>query len=125
MKYYTFINWYIDIKIAPNLWYNKITTINKYAKKGANLMIYKNSSIENTQNQLSNAIKELKIGKLLRTSNVTKSCGIPAFEVFQFLLLLVFQGKSLFRFMNSKHKGQAVSKNTCFFIPNRADSLFM
>jgi hypothetical protein len=26
-------NWCIDIKIAPNLWYNKITTSNKPCKK--------------------------------------------------------------------------------------------
>ena len=69
---------------------------------------------ENTKNEFSYAIKELKIGKLLRQSNITKSCGIPAFEVFQFLLLLVFQGKNLFRFLNSKHKDQAVSKNTYY-----------
>lgn len=69
---------------------------------------------ENTQNKFSHAIKELKIGKLLRQSNITKSCGIPAFEVFQFLLLLVFQGKNLFRFLHSKHKDQAVSKNTYY-----------
>ena len=69
---------------------------------------------ENTKNEFSHAIKELKIGKLLRQSNITKSCGIPAFEVFQFLLLLVFQGKNLFRFLNSKHKDQAVSKNTYY-----------
>jgi hypothetical protein len=77
-------------------------------------MIYQNHSIENTQNQFSNAINDLRIGKLLRKSNVTKSCGIPAFEVFQFLLLLVYQGKNLFRFLNSKHKDQAVSKNTYY-----------
>jgi len=77
-------------------------------------MIYQNNTIENTQNQFSNTIKELHIGKLLRKSNITKSCGIPAFEVFQFLLLLVFKGKSLFRFLNSKHKDQAVSKNTYY-----------
>lgn len=69
---------------------------------------------ENTQNKFSAAIKELQIGKLLRSSNITKNCGIPAFEVFQFLLLLVFQGKNLFRFLNSKHKEQAVSKNTYY-----------
>ena len=69
---------------------------------------------ENTQNKFSYAIKELKIGKLLRQSNITKNCGVPAFEVFQFLLLLVFQGKNLFRFLNSKHKDQAVSKNTYY-----------
>ena len=50
----------------------------------------------------------------MRKSNITKNCGIPAFEVFQFLLLLVFQGKILFRFLNSKHKDQAVSKNTYY-----------
>ncbi len=77
-------------------------------------MINQNNQNENTKNEFSYAIKELGIGKLLRQSNITKNCGIPAFEVFQFLLLLVFQGKSLFRFLNSKHKDQAVSKNTYY-----------
>lgn len=77
-------------------------------------MIYQTNEFENTQNTLSNAIKELQIGKLLRQSNIRKSCGVPAFEVFQFLLLLVFQGKNLFRFLNSKHKDEAVSKNTYY-----------
>ena len=57
-------------------------------------MIYQNAEIENTQNRFSNAIKELQMGKLLRKANITKNCGIPAYEVFQFLLLLVFQGKN-------------------------------
>ena len=37
---------------------------------------------------------------------------VPAYEVFQFLLLLVFQGKNLFLFcfLYSKHKDQAVLK---------------
>lgn len=77
-------------------------------------MIYQNAQIENTPNQFSNAIKDLHIGKLLRKVNITKNCGVPAYEVFQFLLLLVFQGKNLFRFLNSKHKDQAVSKNTYY-----------
>ncbi len=77
-------------------------------------MIYQNVQTENTQNQFSDAIRELQLGKLLRKSNITKNCGIPAYEVFQFLLLLVFQGKNLFRFLNSKHKDQAVSKNTYY-----------
>ena len=59
-------------------------------------------------------MKQLQIGKLLRKSNITKSCGISLYEVFQFLLLLAFQGKNLFRFLNSKHKDQAVSKNTYY-----------
>lgn len=77
-------------------------------------MIYQNAQIENTQNQFSIAIKEPQIGTLLRKSNITKSCGVSAYKVFQFLLLLVFQGKNLFRFLNSKHKDQAVSKNTYY-----------
>lgn len=77
-------------------------------------MINQMNQNENTQNEFSYAIKELKLGKLLRQCNITKNCGIPAFEVFQFLLLLVFQGKNLFRFLNSKHKEQAVSKNTYY-----------
>lgn len=77
-------------------------------------MIYQNTQTENTQNQFSNAIRELQLGKLLRKANITKNCGIAAYEVFQFLLLLVFQGKNLFRFLNSKHKEQAVSKNTYY-----------
>jgi len=77
-------------------------------------MINYNDSFDHTENQFLTAIKELKIGMLLRQSNVTKSCGVPALEVFQFLLLLVFQGKNLFRFLNSKRKEQAVSKNTYY-----------
>ena len=77
-------------------------------------MINQISQNENTQNEFSNAIKELQIGKLLRKANITKSCGVPAYEVFQFLLLLVFQGRNLFRFLNSKRKDQAVSKNTYY-----------
>lgn len=69
---------------------------------------------DHTSNKFSDATKELQIGKLLRKSNITKSCGISAYEVFQFLLLLAFQGKNLFRFLNSKHKDQAVSKNTYY-----------
>lgn len=37
-----------------------------------------------TQNKFSDAIKELQIGKLMRKYNITISCGISAYEVFQF-----------------------------------------
>ena len=83
-------------------------------------MIYQNEQIGNTQNKFSLALKELQIAKLLRKSNITKNCGISAYEVFQFLLLLVFQGKNLFRFLNSKHKEQAVSKNTYYRFLNES-----
>lgn len=73
-------------------------------------MINYNDHFDHTENQFFTAMKELKLGMLLRQSNVTKSCGIPASQVFEFLLLLVFQGKNLFQFLNSKCKEQAVSK---------------
>lgn len=44
-------------------------------------MIYQNVQKENPQNQFSNALKELQIGKLMRKSNITKSCGVSAYEV--------------------------------------------
>lgn len=50
----------------------------------------------------------------MRKSNISESCGVSAYEVFQFLLLLVFQGRNLFRFLNSKRKELAVSKNTYY-----------
>ena len=74
-------------------------------------MINQMNTNDHTENQFFHALKELQIAKLLRRANITKSCGVSAYEVFQFLLLLVFQGKNLFRFLNSKHKEQAVSKN--------------
>ena len=83
-------------------------------------MIYQNAETENTQNQISYAIRELGLGKMLRKANITKNCGVPAYEVFQFLLLLVFQGKNLFRFLHSKHRDQAVSKNTYYRFLNES-----
>lgn len=63
-------------------------------------MIYQMNTNDHTENQFFHALKELQIAKLLRRANITKSCGVSAYEVFQFLLLLVFQGKNLFRFLN-------------------------
>ena len=77
-------------------------------------MIYQTTPNDHTENQFFHALKELQIAKLLRKANITKSCGVSAYEVFRVLLLLVFQGKNLFRFLNSKHKEQAVSKNTYY-----------
>ena len=77
-------------------------------------MINQMNQNDHTSNEFSVAVKQLQIGKLMRKSNITKACGISAYEIFQFLLLLAFQGKNLFRFLNSKHKDQAVSKNTYY-----------
>ena len=77
-------------------------------------MINQMNTNDHTENQFFHALKELQIAKLLRRANITKICDVSAYEVFQFLLLLVFQGKNLCRFLKSKHKEQAVSKNTYY-----------
>lgn len=37
---------------------------------------------ENIKKQFSDTIRELQVGKLLCKANITKSCGISAYEVF-------------------------------------------
>lgn len=78
-------------------------------------MLLQNDSFENTQNAFYQSIKTLQIAKLLHMSNVRKSCGRPVGKVFQFLILLVFQGENLFRFLNSKHVEQAGAQKNTFY----------
>ena len=68
------------------------------------------------------AIKELEISKLLTKCGIRKdtrlqsgetSCGKrSAYEIFQFLLLMVFQGCNLYHYLGSKKQDLACSKNT-------------
>jgi len=59
-------------------------------------------------------LNTLKLAELLRTSSIRKAQEISVSEVFKLLLLLVFQGKNLYRFLNSKRGALAVSKNTYY-----------
>ena len=81
-------------------------------------MITEKQTKVNTENtvecQFGNAIKELKISKLLRESNIRKKKGGSVFDIFQFLLLLVFQNFNLYYFLNSKKQDTAFSKNTYY-----------
>ena len=55
-------------------------------------MINQMNANDHTENQFFHALKELQIVKLLHKSNITKSCGISAYEVSynwrRFLMLL-------------------------------------
>lgn len=77
-------------------------------------MIYHNDSSEKTEIAFLQAFKSLKIAELLRTTGIRKAQGISVSEVFKLLLLLVFQGKNLYRFLDSKRGELAVSKNTYY-----------
>lgn len=83
-------------------------------------MIKQNTTFENPENQFSYAYKELELGKLLRKTRICKAQGASAYEVFQFLLLLAFQGNDLFRFLSSKHKDKAFSKNPYYRFLNES-----
>ena len=66
------------------------------------------------QCRFGDAIRELGICRLLKESNIRKKKGGSVYEIFQFLLLLVFQNCNLFHFLNSKKQDMAFSKNTYY-----------
>ncbi len=78
-------------------------------------MIYQNDKNENTQNQFSNALKELKLENYYETPTLQNPVAFLHMKYFNFYCCLYSRGRNLFRFLNSKHKDQAVSKNTCSF----------
>lgn len=89
-------------------------------------MIHHIDEKENLENAVNanfiSAIKELKISSLLHQCGIRKTTRKQrgeasgekrtAFEIFQFLLLMVFQGCNLYRFLGSKKQDIACSKNT-------------
>src|SRR5574344_481483 len=81
-------------------------------------MINQNAKNENPEMQIQcefgDSIRELQISKLLKQSNIKGKRGKSFYEVFQFLLLLVFQNCNLFHFLNSKKQDTAFSKNTYY-----------
>lgn len=95
-------------------------------------MIPQNNTNEKTLPEINiqfiNAIRELKISSLLKQSNICKGSrsrngdgGMKrtAFEIFQFLLMLVFEGMNLFRFLGSKKQDIACAKSTYYrFLSN-------
>ena len=87
-------------------------------------MINQNDDFENPKTEVQckfgDAIRELQISKLLIKSNIKGKSGKSFYEVFQFLLLLVFQNCNLYHFLNSKKKDTAFSKNTYYRFLNNA-----
>lgn len=85
-------------------------------------MIYPNPSSEKSLATFFETFKVLGIAKLLRRSGINKQSGVSAYEAFKTLILLVFQGKTLYQFLQSKRKDQIASKNTYYRFLN--DSSF-
>ena len=55
-------------------------------------MINQMNTNDHTENQFFHALKELQIAKLLRRANITKSCGVSAYEVFQLFVAAGISG---------------------------------
>lgn len=83
-------------------------------------MIHYYNSSEKTKIALLHTLKTLKISQLLREAGIRKTQGASVFEVFRFLILLVFQGKNLYRYLDSERKDQALSKNTYYRFLNES-----
>lgn len=87
-------------------------------------MITENEQSVNTENaaecEFGNAIRELSVSSLLKKSNIRKKKGGSVFDIFQFLLLLVFQNCNLYHFLNSKKQDTAFSKNTYYRFLNES-----
>ncbi len=77
-------------------------------------MITQNEGFENTPNEIKTAMKELKINKALRDAGITKKQGKETKTIFWFLLLLVFQQKNLWQYLQSRYQETAFSKNTYY-----------
>ncbi len=81
-------------------------------------MIQETYESEQTQNIFLKTFSSLKLSGILRQSGIRKSKGIPVIEVFKFLVLLVFQGKNLYRFLASDRNDETYSKNTIYRLLN-------
>lgn len=77
-------------------------------------MIHQNDLSEKATISLLNSMKTLKINSLLRNCNIRKSNGISVNQIFQMLILLTFQGKNLFRLLQSPKGLDLPSKDTYY-----------
>lgn len=64
-------------------------------------MIHQHDLYEKNRLEISRASKALKLNNLLRAANIRKSEGFTAATIFNYLLLLVFECKNLYRLLDS------------------------
>lgn len=83
-------------------------------------MIHQIDLSEKASTTLLNTMKTLRINSLLRHSNIRKSDGIAVNQIFQLLILLVFQGKNLFRLLDSNRGLDMPGKDTFYRFLNQS-----
>ncbi|MFT9496689.1 transposase [Anaerosolibacter sp.] len=82
-------------------------------------MIHQYEQLEKNNLEITKAFKTQKIGKLLRDSNIRKCEGFSTTHLFQLLILLVFEGKNLFRLLDSKQGKEHPQKDAFYRFLNR------
>ena len=66
-------------------------------------------------------IARFKVNQLLRRANATKEKGVPAYEIFAFLLGLVFTGKNLYTALATEKEKVPFGKDAAYRFLKRAD----
>lgn len=81
----------------------EVTKLAKFKQKGAYIsMLQQNSLPEKYEQRFLQIFSTLKVGQILRSIGIRKAFGISAFQVFQLIFQLVFQGRNLYQILNSE-----------------------
>jgi len=83
-------------------------------------MLQHNSLSEQPNNQFSLIFSSLKVSQLLRKAGIRKAYGISSLAVFQIVFQLVFQGRNLFRLLESKRAGSLPGKDVIYRFLNES-----
>lgn len=78
-------------------------------------MLPENMTAENkSAGAVQQFFKEHKIGKSLRRSNFSKQKGFPCNDLLQFLVMLAFTGKNLYRYLQSDADNVPFAKDSIY-----------
>ncbi len=83
-------------------------------KGGTHNMLHQIHPSEKASLSFLHLLKSLKINTLLRDAGIRKSSGFLVSSIFEFLLMLVFQGKNLDRFKSSDRAPDYPRKDTYY-----------
>jgi len=70
------------------------------------------------ENQISSFFNNLKLGDILRQSNIRKVKGVPLATLFQFLLSIAFTGKNMYRLIDSSGTPAGIGKDVAYRLLN-------
>lgn len=84
------------------------------------IILPKNDNLEQAKTYSDRFIKQAKIGTFLHQANIRKESGLSPLFLFQFIFSLVFQGRNLYRTLESGRIDNAPSKDAVYRFLNRS-----